>query len=73
VDHYKIGGIETLDFLRAKLTKEQYKGYLIGNVIKYLSRHEHKSDPLSDIEKAIDYLSMYYMELKEHRDEKSST
>jgi hypothetical protein len=73
VDHYKIGGIETLDFLRAKLTKEQYKGYLIGNVVKYLSRHEHKSDAIGDIEKAIDYLSMYYMELKEKCDEKTST
>jgi hypothetical protein len=69
MDHYKIGGIETIDFLRAKLSREQYKGYLIGNVIKYLSRHEHKNDPLSDIEKAIDYLSMYYMELKERMKE----
>ncbi len=36
------GGIETIDFIKAKLTEEQFKGYLAGNVIKYLSRFEHK-------------------------------
>ena len=37
-DHYKIGGIETIAYIEAKLTKEQFKGYLVGNVIKYISR-----------------------------------
>jgi len=41
--HYKTGGIETIDFIKAKLTDEQFKGYLAGNVIKYLSRFEHKA------------------------------
>ena len=36
-DHYKIGGIETIDYIEAKLTKEQFRGYLVGNVIKYIS------------------------------------
>jgi len=59
MDYYKIGGIETLDFLRAKLTREQYSGFLLGNVLKYLSRHGHKGSKIDDINKAIDYLMIY--------------
>lgn len=33
--YYDAGGIETLDVIKAKLTPEQYHGYLLGNVIKY--------------------------------------
>ena len=36
--HYTDGGIETIDFLAAKLTKEEFIGYLKGNVLKYGSR-----------------------------------
>ena len=63
--HYKIGGIETIEYLRCKMSREKYLGFLLGNVIKYLSRHEHKGSPKQDISKAIDYLNMYYFELKE--------
>lgn len=55
-DHYKIGGIETIAYIEAKLTKEQFKGYLVGNVIKYISRFEHKNG-LEDLKKADWYLS----------------
>ena len=33
--YYDAGGIETIEIMRAKLTDEQYKGYLLGNAIKY--------------------------------------
>lgn len=36
--HYTHGGIETIDFIRAKLTREEYVGYLRGNILKYSSR-----------------------------------
>lgn len=36
--HYKAGGIETIDFLQAKLTRDEFIGYLKGNVLKYGSR-----------------------------------
>jgi hypothetical protein len=55
-DHYKIGGIETIDYIEAKLTKEQFRGYLVGNVIKYISRFEHKNG-LEDLKKAGWYLN----------------
>lgn len=43
-DYYKKGGIETLDFIKAKLTEEQYLGFCLGNVIKYASRDKNPDD-----------------------------
>ena len=54
--HYKIGGIETIDYIEAKLTREQFIGYLVGNVVKYVSRFEYKNG-LEDLKKADWYLN----------------
>ena len=51
-EHYTVGGIETIDILKAKLTAEEFKGFLKGNVIKYLCRANHKGKATQDIEKA---------------------
>lgn len=53
--YYDVGGIETLDIIRAKLTPEQYQGYLLGNAIKYLCRMPYKGTPSRDAEKAANY------------------
>lgn len=55
--YYDVGGIETLDIIRAKLTPEQYQGYLLGNAIKYQCRMMHKTpdNPARDAEKAANY------------------
>lgn len=53
--HYTQGGIETLDFIKAKLTKEAYKGFLQANIIKYVTRYEHKNG-VEDLQKAEFYL-----------------
>ena len=50
-DHYKVGGIETIDFIEAKGL-----GYRLGNVIKYITRAEHKGKRLEDLKKAQWYL-----------------
>ena len=42
--HYTFGGIETIKFIEAKLTPEEFRGYLKGNVLKYGSRLGHKGD-----------------------------
>lgn len=55
-DHYKIGGIETIDYLRAKLTPQEFAGYCRGNALKYLSRAGYKDDDAQEIGKAIWYL-----------------
>lgn len=61
--YYDIGGIETLDVIKAKLTPEQFEGFLLGNAIKYQCRmmHKTKGEPLRDAEKASNY-SRYLLE-----------
>jgi hypothetical protein len=49
--YYDVGGIETLDIIKAKLTPEQYRGFLLGNIIKYACRANHKGNFDRDIEK----------------------
>lgn len=61
--YYDIGGLSTLDILQAKLTEEEYQGFLLGNVFKYLSRHKHKGSKYNDILKAEEYLRWYREEL----------
>ena len=53
-DHYKVcEGLEVVDMIRAVLTPEQFKGYCIGNMIKYRMRAGKKTmSPLEDLGKA---------------------
>ena len=53
--YYDAGGIETLDIIKAKLTPEQYKGYLLGNILKYSCRINHKGQAERDAEKIENY------------------
>jgi hypothetical protein len=50
--HYKVGGIETIDFIEAKQLD-----YHLGNVVKYISRADHKDDKLENLKKAQWYLN----------------
>jgi len=54
--HYVIGGIETVDVIEAKLSQQEWRGYLMGNILKYVTRHGYKSEPKEDLEKAQYYL-----------------
>ncbi len=47
--HYKVGGIETIDYLQAKLSPEAFRGFLHGNTLKYLSRADHKGNATEDL------------------------
>jgi hypothetical protein len=50
--HYTAGGIETIDFIEAKKL-----GYNLGNVVKYITRADHKGNKLEDLRKAQWYLT----------------
>jgi hypothetical protein len=50
--HYTVGGVETIDFIEAKGL-----GYHLGNVIKYVTRADHKGQKLEDLRKAQWYLT----------------
>jgi hypothetical protein len=62
--HYTVGGIETIDYIKAKLSPEEFIGYLKGNVIKYTSRAGKKQDTIQDLEKAQWYMNRQIKELK---------
>ena len=54
--HYTQGNIEVIDFIRDQLTKEEFKGYLRGTLLKYFCRFPHKGKPVEDLQKALWYL-----------------
>ena len=49
--HYGQGKIECIDYIEDFLTKEEYIGYLRGNIAKYLHRWRYKNG-LEDLKKA---------------------
>jgi hypothetical protein len=49
--HYKVGGIETIDFIEAKGLN-----YHLGNAVKYISRADHKGTAIQDLKKAVWYI-----------------
>ncbi|MBC1605690.1 DUF3310 domain-containing protein [Listeria rocourtiae] len=53
--HYQQGGIETIDVMQAKLSPEEFRGYLKANVLKYMTREGMKNG-LEDLQKAQWYL-----------------
>lgn len=54
--HYKVGGMETIDFIEAKKLN-----YNLGNVVKYIARAEHKGSYAEDLQKARWYLDREIM------------
>jgi len=58
--HYKVGGIETIDFIEAKQLD-----YHLGNVVKYISRAEFKDTKLENLKKAQWYLDRAIANLNE--------
>jgi hypothetical protein len=55
--HYNQNNMQTIDYLQAYLSKEEFKGLLKANVIKYLSRSLVKGTEKLDYEKAQYYLN----------------
>lgn len=56
--HYtqgKANGWETIEVIRNELSPEAFRGFLLGNVFKYASRHDRKNG-VEDLRKARWYL-----------------
>lgn len=58
--HYKHNrkGIECIDAIEASMSKDEFLGYLKGNILKYLWRYKYKNG-VEDIEKAFWYLNKF--------------
>lgn len=53
--HYTTGKFEVIDYIMDKLTKDQFEGYCLGNILKYCSRYQLKGG-YKDLAKARWYL-----------------
>ena len=68
-NHYTFGGIETIDYLEAKLSDGEFNGFLKGNVLKYVSREAEKNG-VEDLKKAQWYLSRFIEKLEVSNEQK---
>jgi len=56
-EYYAKDGLSPLQAMKQGLiSKDEYIGFIKGNVIKYTVRAGKKDDAIKDIDKAIDYL-----------------
>lgn len=55
-EHYKANGVEPIELMKQNFTKEEYSGFLQGNVLKYMMRFKRKNG-LEDLKKALTYLT----------------
>ena len=56
-DHYNAGKLECIDAIEASMSVEAFKGYLKGNVEKYVWRMAYKGRAVEDLRKAAWYLN----------------
>lgn len=54
--HYTSGKIECIDYIESCLGREQFIGWLRGNIIKYQHRYQLKGKPVEDLGKINFYL-----------------
>lgn len=61
--HYELpNGIEVFDVIAGAMSEGALKGFCIGNVIKYVCRHDRKNG-VEDLRKAKWYLDSYLSEI----------
>ena len=63
--HYTTGKIECIEAIKESMTRPEYRGYLKGQVMKYIWRYQHKGKPLEDLQKAAQYLDWLIEEVKQ--------
>lgn len=68
--HYNTGNIEVINYIKDKLSYDEFTGYLTGNILKYISRYKHKNG-IEDLKKAqwyLNYLINYMIDTEEIKD-----
>ena len=65
--YYKASGVECIELLRQNLTPEQYKGFLLGNVQKYIFRCQAKGCEEQDLRKAEWYLKRFIKDTQDNQ------
>jgi hypothetical protein len=62
--HYQRGAVECIDAIRASMTDLEFRGFLKGNVIKYVWRYDQKGGAES-LAKAMWYLELLHSLIEE--------
>jgi len=65
--HYNTLPVETIDSIKSHMQAEEFRGYLVGNVLKYVGRYQYKGMPLKDLNKAAWYLNKLIEEVGEDK------
>jgi hypothetical protein len=63
-EHYRQGGLECIEAIEASMSREEFQGYLKGNIEKYIWRYRYKNG-VQDLEKARWYLDRLISALEE--------
>lgn len=71
VSHHTAGGMETIDFIYAKLGIDGGHDYVLGNILKYAARAKYKGQFESDIEKIRNY-AVIMQEQEAKREDKTN-
>jgi aspartyl/asparaginyl beta-hydroxylase (cupin superfamily) len=66
-DYYKNKAIETIEVIKNELTSDEFRGYLKGQIFKYLARHRLKNG-FEDLKKAQWYMN-YLVKFEEEQEE----
>ena len=59
--HYRVGEVEAIDYIAQQLGSG-VRDYLLGNIHKYLHRHQFKGSALQDLKKTEWYLRKLILE-----------
>ena len=62
--HYNLHPMECIDAIEVMLTPEEFRGFCLGNAIKYRWRAGAKGDAAEDLKKADWYMARYSDSLK---------
>lgn len=68
-DHYARLKPEPIQYMQNALSREEFRGFLLGNIIKYSLRFGHKDEPAKEAAKIADYARW----LSEHEQNKKVT
>jgi hypothetical protein len=62
-EHYRQGGLECIEAIEASMSREEFQGYLKGNIEKYVWRYRYKNG-IQDLHKARWYLDRLILALE---------
>lgn len=62
--HYTNNDIQPIEIMKANFTKEEYRGFLLGNIVKYPLRYKDKNG-LRDLKTTYTYLTWLIQDIEE--------